>query len=109
LRAKLGDKVLQPLQDTKEAEKKKNAEQEKAKSAAQTTLAPNSAPILPADLDSALPPPASTSPDTSASPRSSSEPETTPTPEPSTTPDESATLSSPGDSGSSQATVSPTP
>src|SRR5437588_4796343 len=88
LRAKLGDKVLQPLQDTKEAEKKKNAEQEKAKSAAPSTLAPNSAPILPPDLDSALPPPASTSPDTSASPRSSSEPE---------------------DSGSSEAAASPTP
>src|ERR1700737_249546 len=109
LRAKLGDKVLQPLQDTKEADKKKNAEQEKAKSAAQSTLAPNSAPILPPDLDSALPPPASTSPDTSASPRSSSEPATTPRLEPSSTPAESTTPSPPEDAGSSEATASPTP
>jgi outer membrane protein assembly factor BamD len=84
LRAKLGDKVLQPLQEKekeeKESEKKKGADQEK----------PNS-----------------------AAPGSSSEPETAPTPEPSSTPDESpvesATRTSPDDSGSSEATASPTP
>src|SRR6184192_4964392 len=47
LRAKLGDKVLRPLQEMeaekKEAEKKKGAEQEKAKSAGQSAPARNSA------------------------------------------------------------------
>ena len=112
LRAKLGDKVLQPLQE-KEAEKKKAADQEKAKSAGQSTLAPNSAPILPPDLDSSLPPPPSTSGGTTAPPGSSPEPESSATPEPSSTPEESpeasATPSSPEDSGSSEATASPTP
>ena len=107
LRAKLGDKVLQPLQDTKEAEKKKSAEQAKAKSATENAPAPNSAPMLPPDLDGALPPPASTSPGLGAVPGSSSEPETSPTPEPS--PVESATPAPPEDSGSSEATASPTP
>src|SRR5467141_567117 len=41
LRAKLGDKVLQPLQEA-EAEKKKAAEQEKAKRAGQSAPGPNS-------------------------------------------------------------------
>ena len=107
LRAKLGDKVLQPLQDTKEAEKKKSAEQAKAKSATENAPAPNSAPMLPPDLDGALPPPASTSPGLGAVPGSSSEPETSPAPEPS--PVESATPAPPEDSGSSEATASPTP
>jgi len=107
LRAKLGDKVLQPLQDTKEAEKKKSAEQAKAKSATENAPAPNSAPMLPPDLDGALPPPASTSPGLGAAPGSSSEPETSPAPEPS--PVESATPAPPEDSGSSEATASPTP
>jgi outer membrane protein assembly factor BamD len=113
LRAKLGDKVLQPLQElAKEAEKKKTAEQEKPKSAAESAPAPNSAPVLPPELDGSLPPPPSTSSGTSAAPRSSSEPETTPTPEPSSTPDESPVESAtppPEDSGSSEATASPTP
>lgn len=119
LRAKLGDKVLQPLQEkekekeAKEAENKKGADQEKPKSAAENAPAPNSAPVLPPELDGSLPPPASTSPGPSAAPRSSSEPETTPTPEPSRTPDESpvetATPTPPEDSGSSEATASPTP
>ena len=113
LRAKLGDKVLQPLQDTKEAEKKKSADQVKPKSAAESAPAPNSPPILPLELDGALPPPASTSPSSNVAPRSSSEPETSPTPEPSSRPDESpvasATPAPPEDSGSSEATASPTP
>lgn len=114
LRAKLGDKVLQSLQEKeKEADKKKGADQEKPKSAAESTSAPNSAPILPPDLDGSLPPPASTSPSRSAAPQSSSEPETSPTPEPSSTPNEapveSATPPPPEDSGSSEATASPTP
>jgi outer membrane protein assembly factor BamD len=116
LRAKLGDKVLQPLQEReaekKEAEKKKAADQEKTKSAAGSSLAPDSAPILPPDLDSALPPPSSTSSGTTAPAASSAEPASA-TPEPSSTPEESpeasATPSSPEDSGSSEATASPTP
>ncbi|MEY2543494.1 MAG: outer membrane protein assembly factor BamD [Verrucomicrobiota bacterium] len=113
LRAKLGEKVLQPLQElVKEAEKKKAAEQGKPKSAAESAPAPDSAPVLPPELDGSLPPPPSTSSGTSAAPRSSSEPETTPTPEPSSTPDESPAESAtppPEDSGSSEATASPTP
>ena len=116
LRAKLGDKVLQSLQEKEketEAEKKKGADQEKPKSAGENKSAPNSAPILPPDLDGSLPPPASTSPSRSAAPQSSSEPETSPTPEPSSTPNEapveSATPTPPEDSGSSEATASPTP
>jgi outer membrane protein assembly factor BamD len=97
LRAKLGDKMLQPLQEVeaekKEAEKKKGAAQEKAKSAGQSSPALNSATILPPDLDSALPPPPSTSPDTTLAPASSSEPASSATPEPSSTSQESATAS----------------
>src|SRR5438046_5672066 len=45
LRAKLGEKALQPLVDTtKEAEKKKGTEQGKPNSAAESPLAPNAAP-----------------------------------------------------------------
>ncbi len=97
LRAKLGDKVLQPLQE-KEAEKKKSTDQGKTKSAGESTPAPNSASILPPDLDSALPPPPSNWGDTTAPPASSTEPGSKTTPE-----------SSPEDSGSSEATASPTP
>jgi outer membrane protein assembly factor BamD len=81
LRAKLGDKALQPLQE-KEAEKKKSTDQQKTKSAPESTPTPNSESILPPDLDSSLPPPPSTSGDTTAPP---------------------------DDSGSSEATASPTP
>lgn len=113
LRAKLGDKALEPLQETKEAEKKKSADQEKPNSAVENTPASNSAPILPPELDSALPPPVSTSPSRSAAPGSSSEPETIPTPQPSSTRDESpvesAATTPPDDSGSSEAAASPTP
>jgi outer membrane protein assembly factor BamD len=108
LRAKLGDKVLQPLQEA-EAEKKKAAEQEKAKRAGQSAPGPNSAPILPPDLDSSLPPPPSTSLDTTLAPASSSEPASSATPEPSSTSQEGAPPSRPEDSGSSEATASPTP
>ena len=112
LRAKLGDKVLQPLQE-KEAEKKKAADQEKTKSAAGSPLAPDSAPILPPDLDSSLPPPSSTSSGTLAPAASSTEPESSATPEPPSTPEESpeasATPPPPEDTGSSEATASPTP
>ncbi len=93
LRAKLGDKVLQPLQ-AQEAEKKKATDQEKAKSAGQNRPAPDSAPILPPDLDSALPPPPSSSGGTTAPAGPLSEPVSSATP----------------DSGSSsEATAAPTP
>ncbi|HYR22863.1 MAG TPA: outer membrane protein assembly factor BamD [Chthoniobacterales bacterium] len=113
LRAKLGDKVLQPLQE-KEAEKKKaTADKEKPTGAASEAPAPNSAPILPPDLDSALPPPPSTSSDTTTSESSSSEPSSSARPEPSSTPEESpeaSTTPSPSeDSASSEATAAPTP
>ena len=100
LRAKLGDKVLQPLQE-QEAEKKKATDQEKAKSAGQNKPAPDSAPILPPDLDSALPPPPSSSADTTAPAASSSGPANGAVPEPSSTPQDSGS--------SSDATASPTP
>jgi len=117
LRAKLGDKVLQPLQEKevekKEAEKKKAADQEKTKSAAGSPLAPDSAPFLPPDLDSSLPPPSSTSSGTPAPAASSTEPESSAAPEPPSTPEESpeasATPPPPEDTGSSEATASPTP
>src|SRR5438552_8032483 len=113
LRAKLGDKVLQPLQEAeaakKKAEKKKGAEQEKAKSAGQSAPARNSAPILPPDLDSALPPPPSTSLDTTLPPASSSEPASSYTPDSSSSSQEIATPSRSDDYGSSEATASPTP
>lgn len=113
LRAKLGDKVLQPLQ-AQEAEKKKATDQEKAKSAGQNQPAPDSAPILPPDLDSALPPPPSSSGGTTAPAGPLSEPVSSATPEPSSTPDESPEASpaptSPQESGSSsEATAAPTP
>src|SRR6516162_9018737 len=111
LRAKVGEKMLAPLQDL-EADKKK-AEQAKAKGfpgghAPARANAPQSgpAPALPPDMDSSLPPPPS-GPSSLMPPGSSS------TPEPSSTPGESAdpgaASSSLDVSGSSEATASPTP
>jgi outer membrane protein assembly factor BamD len=95
LRAKVGEKVLAPLQDPeaekKKAEEAKNAEEAKTKGAAsQKPTGPSSAPVLPPDLDSSLPPPPS---------------------EPSRAPEEpSPAPSTSDDSGSSSdATASPTP
>jgi outer membrane protein assembly factor BamD len=99
LRAKFGDKVLQSLQE-KEAGKKKGADQEKSQGAGSTS-APNSAPVLPPDLDSGLPPPPSTSGGTTAPPASSTEP--------GSGPEASATPLPSENSGSSEATASPTP
>ncbi|HME87578.1 MAG TPA: outer membrane protein assembly factor BamD [Chthoniobacterales bacterium] len=101
LRAKLGDKVLEPLQ-AKEAAEKKSAAPEKGAGARQTMPAPDSAPILPPDLDSALPPPPS-----------SLEPSSSTAPEPSSAPQESpagsTTSSSRDDARASEAPASPTP
>ena len=129
LRAKVGEKVLQSAQ---EAEKQKaagaGADQQKAK--AQTTQsqpssekpqATDSEPILPPDLDSSLPPSPSSSgtsgnssstssePVSSATPEPTAAPEQTPEATPETTPEETPALSLPGDTGSPDATASPTP
>jgi outer membrane protein assembly factor BamD len=119
LRVKVGDKVLQSVQEAKEAEQKKAAEKEKAKAAAVPAEKPpavDSGPTLPPDLDSALPPPPS-APTLGSSSSSLSEPASNATPEPSTTPDqtpesrpeESPALSVPVDAGSPEATAAPTP
>jgi len=86
---KLGDKVLQPLQEA-EAEKR-NAEQEKAKRAGQSAPGPNSAPILPPDLDSSFRRRLRHAGHNFGS-ASSSEPARSATPEPSSTSQEGARL-----------------
>ena len=127
LRSKVGDKVLQSGQ---EAEKQKAAEQQKAKAlpspAAEKPAAVDSAPILPPDLDSSLPPAPSSpapsssslSPDTgSGSSANSSEPVSSATPQPTAapeqtpeaTPEDRPAPSSPEDAGSPEAIPSPTP
>jgi outer membrane protein assembly factor BamD len=130
LRKKVGDKVLESAQEAKAAEQKKAADQEKAKAAANAPPG-NSAPMLPPDMDSSLPPVPSSLPDptnsssssspssldTSGSSSSSSEPASSPTPEPTsspeqtpeTTPEETPALSLPIDAGSPDATPAPTP
>jgi len=118
LRKKLGDKVLQSAQ---EADKKK-ADEDKAKAQAPTAEKPpaaDSAPVLPPDVDTSLPPaPSSSSQSTTGSPSSSSsEPTSSATPEPAATPDQtpeptpeqSSALGPPIDAGSQDATASPTP
>jgi outer membrane protein assembly factor BamD len=124
LRAKVGDKLLQSAQEAKEAEAKKAKEQEKAKAAASAEKPPagnppavDSAPVMPPDLDSALPPPPSAPSLSGSSSSSLSEPPSSATPEPSSTPDqtpeptpeESPALTLPTDAGSPEATGSPTP
>ena len=114
LRTKVGEKALAPLKD-EEAEKNKAAEAAKAKEAAGNVPAPNSsgsAPVLPPDLDTSLPPPPS-GPSGLVPPASASEPESSPTPEPSSAPEQapeaSPSQSSQEDSGSAEATAAPTP
>ena len=109
LRTKLGDKMIQPLQAVeaeKKAAEKKAAPGQRPGGATSETSASGSAPILPPDLDSALPPPPGTS--TSDSSRSGSSP-SEPMSTPEATPDESVPRSSPDDSVSSEVTASPTP
>ena len=123
LRAKVGEKVMQSVQEA-EAEKKKTEGKTKSASGDNTAPKPNATPVLPPDTDSSLPPPPSSSSldntslggetslgsDTSSS--SQSEPERSATPEPSSTtadsPAESASSPS-GDSSSPEATAAPTP
>jgi outer membrane protein assembly factor BamD len=113
LRRKLGDKVLQPLQEREAEKKKTDAGKEKEKGPASETPTQNSAPILPPDSDNSLPPPPSTSSDTSVPPPSSSEPSSAAAPETSSTQEssleENATSSAHEDSTPSEVTASPTP
>jgi outer membrane protein assembly factor BamD len=125
LRAKVGDKVLQTALEAKS--EKQKSEKEKTKSAAEdsTRPKPNATPVLPADTDSSLPPPPSSSSldsstsldsgsslDSGASSSSLPEPERSATPEPSSSPaespSESATVPA-EDSSSPEATAAPTP
>jgi outer membrane protein assembly factor BamD len=119
LRAKFGDKALQSALEPGQENKTKDQEKGKAAASAEKPPAENppaldAAPVLPSDLDTALPPPPATS---SGSSSSSSEPATSATPEPTTapdqtpvpTPEETPSVSLPLDSGASDATASPTP
>ena len=117
LRRKVGDKVLQSAQEAeKEGEKKKATEQEKPKAATPEEKPPglDSAPVLPPDVDSALPPPPSSPPiNSGGSTAPSSQPASNPTPEPSNPPDQAAAESPlpslPADTSSPDAMASPTP
>jgi outer membrane protein assembly factor BamD len=125
LRAKVGDKLVQSALEAKEAENKKAAEQTTTKgaAAAEKPPAPDSAPVLPPDLNGSLPPPpsapslgtgtssSSLADPTASEPASSATPEPSSTPDqtPETTPEESPALSPPIDAGSPEATASPTP
>ncbi len=120
LRAKVGEKVLQSAE---EADKQKGAEQQKPKTqqqqqqpTAQKPAALDSAPILPPDMDTSLPPsPTSSSSSpagaTGGSTSTSSEPVSSATPEPplETAPEESPAPRLPEDASSPEATASPTP
>lgn len=112
LRAKVGEKMLAPLENP-DAEKKKAEQAAKNKTPGHGAPASgsqpasgssnSSAPILPSDLDTSLPPPPS-GPSSLMPP--GSEPLSSAAPEPASTPSDS---SSPSDSGSSEATATPTP
>ena len=94
LRAKLGEKALQPAFAVDEEAKKKKAEA--AKSAPATpSLATDAAPLLPPETNSSLPPPASVPADTSApgsssTPEAGATPDAAPSPEPSVSPEATA-------------------
>lgn len=127
LRAKVGDKALEPAQEGSEADKKKPTAPDAAKSHPTAEKppappAPDSTPILPPDLDTSLPPApgSSSSSSSSSSPSgssssSSSEPAGSPTPEPTMAPEQTPTseetpaTNPPQDIGSPEPTVSPTP
>lgn len=116
LRAKVGDKVLQSAEQTKDKDKDKTKTAEQPKGPARSAPgaerpsslgppSPDSEPILPPDLDTSLPPaPSSSSLDPgSSSSTSPSEPVSNSTPEPSVAPNP------PEDAGSTEAVASPTP
>ncbi len=98
LRAKVGEKALQPAFAAEEAKKKKaapSAEASKPESS-QSSSTSSDQPLPPPETDLALPPPASLTPDTanapepSPTPESSSTAEASPTPEASTSPETAA-------------------
>jgi outer membrane protein assembly factor BamD len=136
LKAKVGEKMLQTAQETdknKPAGLAATGSSDKAKPAPapEKPAAPpaaDSAPVLPPDLDTSLPPSpssssSSSSQDTTTGPASSSssEPASNAVPEPAaspeqtpeatreTTPEQSSLSNFPADAGSSEATASPTP
>ena len=89
LRAKVGDKVLQPPAVTVAAANRKPKRPPVAEDGSSSS-AEDSAPLPPPDVDTSLPPPASLLPDTTtAPPPSASDADTTPTP--SATPETSPT------------------
>jgi hypothetical protein len=88
LRAKLGDKALQPPSVTAAAANRKSKKMHTAPS--HRSDVHNDAPLPPPDTDVSLPPPASLLPDTTTAP-SSTTTDTLPTPAPSATPEAAAT------------------
>src|SRR5438270_338044 len=111
LRAKLGDKALESALEADQAERKKTADQNKAKTQGPKAHSLGAAPVLPSDLDDALPPPPSAA-DSTPSRSSASFPDSTPSPEPSSKPEESPTpeaTASPPVEESPEAAASPTP
>ena len=90
LRAKLGDKALQPPEVTAAAANKKNKKLETASGPRSEAEMHNDVPLPPPDIDMSLPPPASLLPDTTTAPPSSMT-DTLPTPVPSATPEATAT------------------
>ena len=89
LRAKLGEKALQPAAVTAAAANKKNKKTETASGPRSETEMHNDAPLPPPETDVSLPPPASLLPDTTTAPPSFST-DTLPTPAPSATPEAAA-------------------
>ena len=88
LRAKLGDKALQPPAVTAAAANRKSRKTETGSGPRSETEMHNDAPLPPPDTDMSLPPPASLLPDTTTAPPSSAT-DTLPTPAP--TPETAAT------------------
>jgi len=88
LRAKLGDKALQPAEVTAAAANRKSKKPETSAGPRSEAEIHNDAPLPPPDTDMSLPPPASLLPDTTTAPPSSST-DSLPTPAP--TPDTTAT------------------
>jgi outer membrane protein assembly factor BamD len=90
LRAKLGDKALQPPSVTAAAANRKSKKMETTPGPRSEAEMHNDAPLPPPDTDMSLPPPASLLPDTTTAPPSSTT-DTLPTPAPSATPEATAT------------------
>jgi outer membrane protein assembly factor BamD len=113
LRAKVGEKALQPAFASEEAKKKAEAPAEASKPEPSTrSSSAGNEPLPPPETDVALPPPASLTPDAantpepSPTPERTSAPETSPKPESSATP-EAAASSTPEASTSPETTASP--